>query len=373
MTLHDRFLGLNRCRVAQFITAVLCLGLIVSGCGSADDDSGGSGTSEALASIGDGVGIESYRRLAQTTAAMEEAAQELCEAPSDGTTTQAKAAYTDARLALAGTDAIWIGPAVDERSRGTIDPPIVVDDVYDAIETIPAGDLTPKYVSGNVGATKRGLGAIELLLFSSRDPETPAFTDAECRYLEAVSGSVAIEAQTVLDGWETGDDIRAPFTEVLADPQHAAMLTTDLVNSEIFLVRNIADMQLAPSLGFVGDPNNPSVDSIEEGFAGLGTQEVMTQAQAIRDVLVGPKGDEYFAPLLGDDLSADVVSDTAKVVIAAEQISGSLQNAASRDDVEGVTALYEAIVALEATLSTQVADQLGVTIGFSDADGDGAS
>ncbi|MEL6982812.1 MAG: hypothetical protein AAFO29_10350, partial [Actinomycetota bacterium] len=99
----------------------------------------------------------------------------------------------------------------------------------------------------------------------------------------------------------------------------------------------------------------------------------------LRAVLVGPvDGSDTdgtptgLGPLLTDELQARLAAELNTADNAVAAVAGPLRQA-SIERPEQVAVAREAIKAVQITVATEVVAQLGVTIGFSDADGDTGS
>ena len=89
------------------------------------------------------------------------------------------------------------------------------------------------------------------------------------------------------------------------------------------------------------------------------------RSNSVEDLLFGPEGDSGLSALLDDDLTAQLRSETDELIAATKD------GEAAADDEPSEAALA-AMNELRATVATQVVAELGVTVTFSDADGDSA-
>ena len=147
---------------------------------------------------------------------------------------------------------------------------------------------------------------------------------------------ITAEADLIVADWTESWDGGDAFVEVLADDADADAWLEMLVNDGIFLVHKLTEEPR-------DEGDLPPLDVAADRAAQLdGVGEVY-------DVL---------EPLLGDDLSERLVDE----IEAAEE-------AFAAGDLDAGRTLAADV---EATLATEVAARLDVTIGFSDADGDSA-
>ena len=75
------------------------------------------------------------------------------------------------------------------------------------------------------------------------------------------------------------------------------------------------------------------------------------------------------APLLGDELTGRLSDQLAAARAAASGLQPPLRRAAATSSAS-VAAARDAVKVIQITVATEVVGRLGVTIGFSDADGD---
>ena len=201
----------------------------------------------------------------------------------------------------------WFGPGMDRRSRNYIDWPVDADDVASLV----AGDapVDAESLRQLVGADQRGLGAIEVL---ASQPD-----DRACSY---IIGSVALiqeETAELAAAWDT-------FGSTLSTNDDAANgALSDIVSESLFAL---------PSTG----SDNPRADA---SLAGV-RWAILGDGDAVAGI----------APLLDDEVVAQLTTEF---------------------DAVAANHTFEAVMALERTIKTNVAGDLGITVKFSDADGDG--
>lgn len=201
----------------------------------------------------------------------------------------------------------WFGPAMDRRTQSYINNPANEDDVADLL----AGDTPVDATSLRelVGADQRGLGAVELLAPGPVD-------ERACAYLMGAAELVAAETAALADEWAT-------YGPTLATDDEAANATlNELVSETIFAL--------------------PLTSSDNPMAAG--------QLAGARFALLGDDSSEGIAPLLDDTVVEQLEADFA--ALAANPG-------------------FDTEMALEQTIKTNVVGDLGLSVKFSDADGDG--
>ena len=233
------------------------------------------------------------------------------------------------------TQATWTGPVMERRSPAVVDWPIRVADIEALIERSAPGEITADVIGNNVGADTRGLTAMRWVL--EHDDVAELLGDERwCDYLRGNAEVITAEADLIVADWTESWDGGDAFAEVLADDAEADAWLEMLVNDSIFLVHKLTEEPR-------DEGDLPPLDVAADRAAQLdGVGEVY-------DVL---------EPLLGDDLSErlDDEIEAAEEAFAAGDLDAGRELAAD----------------VEATLATEVAARLDVTIGFSDADGDSA-
>ncbi len=342
---------------AVLATAVAC------GSGAPDE-------AEVLVSITDGVVVPSYEALAAEAASLNDALNALCTAPSEAALSDAQEAWRGARDAWARSEASGLGPVLDRRSAGVIAWAIVQPE---RIETLLASGsaITVDFVRNNISSTQRGLGGIEYVLFAGDAPSLLAADPARCAYLTAAGKVIADEAAGIRDDWTTGDGspYRDYFTGRAAESLETSEAVAEVVRTQVFLIRTIVDMRLAGALGLRGDADPTAIPG---GGAQNALADLRNQVLGMRDVYQGAGEGAGISALvvpLSEDADARVRAGFEASLAAIDAVDGSLREAAATGSAQAV-AVYEELMALQDTLSTEVVSLLGVSVGFSDADGD---
>lgn len=230
------------------------------------------------------------------------------------------------------TQAMWTGPVMERRSPAVVDWPVRTADIEALVERSAPGDITAEVVGNSVGADTRGLTAMRWVL--TADDVAERLEDPRwCDYLAASSMVIAAEADVVAADWTESWDGGPPYrARIGADDEWLGML----VNDAIFLVHALTE------------PVREEGDVAPVDVAA----DRAAQLDGVAAVV------DELSPLLDDDLS--------------ERLGGEVETAATAFAGGDVEAGRAAAAEVEATLATEVASRLDVTIGFSDADGDSA-
>jgi predicted lipoprotein len=357
--------------IRRLLAATAAVPLVLAAC------SGGGGTkrTDALEALADDHLVPAYGALATSTAELQAAVGALCAAPSDATLTAAQGALAAARGAWKRTEATRIGPDMDRRSAEKIDWPIDATRIDELLDSSTPAPLTAEVVGTQMSSALRGLGALEHVLFPA-DALTGIGSPRTCEYAVAVATVAATEAAAVAEAWSepTGDE--PPYRDVFVgadDSKTADMALDDLVNESLNLTERMTDIELRVVRGDgPGAPPPDPIDtdlllSIHEGPAGLGVADALDRLAGLRTVYVDGLG-----PLLGDDLLATITGELDAATSAFEAVGDTTMRDAATLQTAQVRVAFDAVKDLQTTIATEVVAELGVTVGFSDSDGDAA-
>lgn len=295
------------------VAGVVGLSVIVSACGGSEAVS----RDEVVAVVADD-GATVIAGFPATAAAATAAATAAC-APTPASVQDTRAAIEAARTAWHEAEGYWFGPVADRRSPGFVDWPVNQGDVDELLAAAEPATIDAAYLRDFVGADTRGY-SVGLALLNAAPLSTRA-----CDYLLAVTTVAEEEIAAVADAWD--DEVDA----LNADPDDAL----DMVVNQLLMLSS-------------------SRDRID----------IVARSRAIEGLIFGPDGSSGIAPLLDDDL-ADRLRAEVDTLIAAADATDAVEVA---DDPD----LTDALDAVRATVGTEVVSVLGVTVTFSDADGDSA-
>ncbi len=378
-----------RCSVAAVATILLVAGCSSDGGGKvstfSDDDA--PDRAEVIGAVIDDVIVPAYEDVATTTEELADTTASLCATPGAETLDAARASWQQAMSAWQATEAFRFGPAKDLKSNSDIAYEVDLGKLEDDLNT--PGELPESIdvtVVGDLGADVRGLAAIEQILFSADD--SAATDPRRCAFAAAASQLVADGAVELRDAWTVGVDGDEPFAEQMRSPGGDSMyadeteVLADLVNGSIAALTTVADMYLGPASG--ADGAEPAPASVDPGAAHRAGTDVVEMLDSVRSIY-GERPDEdsptdtgLGALVAAQSLSTDArmsgdLADAAEALAAvttpyADLVVGDEAQAAQFD---ALTEAYDNVVAARVTLRTEIASQLGVTVSFSDSDGDG--
>ena len=332
---------------------------------------GGPDESEVLISITDNVIVPNYEALASETAGLHDALNALCAAPSSSTLGHAQEAWRGAREAWSRSEASGLGPLLDRRSTGVIAWALTEPE---RVDSLLASDfaITEDFIRNNISSTQRGLGGIEYVLFAEGGTASLTADPARCSYLTAAGKVVADESAALLDDWTVGGG--SPYREYFTGQSSISLVSTqavaEVVRTQVFLSRTIVDMRLAGALGLRGDVDPTAIP----GGAGLNAlADLRNGVLGMRDIYegVGDEGQGISALIvpLSEDADERMRAGFVSSLAAIDAVDGPLRQAAAESSPQAL-AVHEALMGLQDTLSTEVVSLLGVSVGFSDTDGD---
>ncbi|HKY39166.1 MAG TPA: imelysin family protein [Polyangiaceae bacterium] len=292
-------------------------------------------------------------------------------------------AYLDVREPLQESRAFGFGPATELHSDAALDQ-APIDPVKIDQELSGEAELTPAHLR-TLGANKRGLHAIEYLLFPETDSEWEAAlledSDAGARrrqFLASAGELVAESAAELEAAWDpAGGAYARRFSEPggpdsVSDGVQAGL--DALLNESVFLSEVVANTKLGKPLGSAtGGEVDITVQESERSGASL--SDMLGNLRGIRNVYFGTR-DGSIGPSLstlvrGKSPTADLHARQA--LEAAEHSLLSIPEPftdALLDEPETVSAALETIKTLKRVLATEVLGTLGASLKFNDNDGD---
>ena len=258
---------------------------------------------------------------------------------------------------------MWVGPVMERRAWATIDWPIDAEQI-DSLVSDTSIVLDHERLSNRIGADQRGLGTVEYFLGDG--PLSAVELDQRrCQYLTGVAAVIVEEASLVANDWSESWEGGEPYPSVLAaNPERSI---DKMVNDTLFLLRAMIDAELGVALGQADKEVDLNV--IVEGPAGLGAADLRSHVRGLRAVLVGTESVPGLGPLLDDHLTERLRSQFDDAEAALGELSSSLRIRIAESPAQ-VLLVRDALRMIQVTVSTEVVATLGVTIGFSDADGD---
>ena len=330
---------------------------------------------DVLTSLTGRVIVPRYRQASDAMGGLEISVDALCAVPGGASLETARTAWRDARAAWVTTGAFRFGPAMDRRSVSLVDWwPVSIERIEGVVSE---GELvTTETVRQFMPSTQRGMGAMEHLLFGDGSDALAGPAGAmRCGYLEALATVAHDEIDGVRQDWE--GDGESPGYDGFFDGSASSSLhpregEAEVVRSLVFMVRTIANMRLGAALG-VDTQADPV--AIPSGAAGHSREDLRHQLLGISEMYQGADGDlgalgiSHRVRQLSPEVDSRMAGAIEACRDAVEAFDGSLESAIAADPAV-VRAVYDSFKELQRVLNTEVVSLLGVSVGFSDTDGD---
>jgi predicted lipoprotein len=364
----------HRIRAVALTVAIALASGTLSACsddaGRADGNgSGGTATEvEVLTSIADGVVIPSYEALVANAQALASALDELCRAPSTAALGTARDRWRDTELAWQSTRASGVGPAIEMRSMQAIAFAARGEKVDDLLAG--AEPVTPEALDA-LGADVRGIYGVEHALFApGSDAMASPAGERRCTYARSATELASAEALAILDRWTRTDETSYRDTFLAGMDGKPISSIGAVVNEMAFRLQQADDQGLRAMAAARTAADLPSTR--REGPAGYGVASIRGVLGGIVAVVQGPDGKPGLADLVRSRSAdtADRLEELAAKAVEALRPLPDSSAAAIDGDHAAVEAAARALADLRVLVTTEVASQLGVTIGFSDSDGD---
>jgi predicted lipoprotein len=337
--------------------AVLFVTTLVAGCSSDDEPTKAAPATadraEVVAALVQDVILPANASAATEAAAASTAIGELCESPDSTRLEVARSAVATAWGAWRATDSFDVGPAMQRRSSSVVSYKVDVAKVDATLAGSPPTD--PETVRNRTSSSLRGYGAAWHLL--TADAGAFSAVPARCAYLSAVMSVIADETATVDDGWTTGLDGAAPYSDTATGVGDDALSPTDMIDSLVNM--QLSQLESTSKLLTAESELAPGADS------DLPVGEMFQFAAQVRGI-----GDSYteLDALLKPELSKAISDEVdALARILADDATEPSETPPTADRAKAVATAVEE---LRVTIATEVVSALDVTVSFSENDGD---
>ena len=336
---------------------------------------GGPSDKDVLISLTDQVVVPAYQEASANAASLDQAVTALCSDPSEASLEAARQAWRSARAAWMRSRAAGFGPVMDRRSASILDWSPTDTAGIDASISDPTFAINADHIRNAVSADRRGFGAMEHLLFAKDPLALLSSSPSACTYLTSLSQAARWETDAILADWTTGGDLGSPYQEYFTDRADLSVLPSDgveeVVRVQVFMIRDIVQLRMAPALGLRGEESD--LTAIPGNAAGNGLADLRNELLGMQKIYEGAGGNELGISHLVTPLSGEtdqrVREQLSAAIGAVDEVQGPLRDAIG-ERPEKVTALYDRLHNLQRTMATEVVSLLGVSVGFSDTDGD---
>ncbi len=352
----------------KLVPALIIAVLIVTACGSdAPSDK------DVLVSLVDEVVVPVYNAVSEDAAQLGQDVQILCDAPSSPSLQTARESWREARGSWMFSEAMWFGPVMDRRSLSLLDWSPTDTAAIDNL-LADAAPVSVEDVRNVLASNQRGFGAIEHILFHSDAIVSLSNYPKRCAYLTDMVQVVQEETAAILSDWIAGSET-PPYKDYFSDRADRALIPksaiAEVVRTQVFLIRNMVDMRLVSALGLRDGP--PDLSSIPGNAADNGWQDLSNELLGMQAVYEGVGQDglgiSALVAHLSEETDTRLRSQFTAAIEAIDSVDGSLRVALAENPGQ-VRTVYDRLADVQRTISTEVVSLLGVSVGFTDTDGD---
>lgn len=358
------------------VAAVAVLGLAWGLTSCSEDKEGDSafGDRAVVEHVALQVAIPTHQALAEAAGALADRLSAMCAAGHNAALADAREAWRATRNAWHHTEAFGFGPVDMSRLGSAIAWPADHEAIAETLAEVEADEavsIDAAFVA-NLGSSRKGLGALEMLLF---DPwtDSEAFTAAEarrCAYAEALALDVDRAATALSMEWVSSYGPAMAAADADPFPRQQAVIDA-LVNRHAEQAEGLLVSSLGGPLGEKTE-GVPQPDDVSHWRSAHARAEIAATLEGMRAVYTGVDG----GPGLNDGirrrqpaLAADLLAAFDAAITAVRAIEEPLKVAVV-EDPEAVRAALEATREVKRLIAADVANVLGVTRTFSDNDGD---
>jgi predicted lipoprotein len=224
----------------------------------------------------------------------------------------------------------------------------------------------------------RGFPALDYLLFQSTDEQAIVdgvnnFQYAK-KYLNDVANDVSSNITAVYDDWNTA----YINTFINATGIDAGSSTAILINTWAQYTERTRRERVGNALGYIGFVNSGSINEklLEAFYAGYSKELLIANLQAGKNLFTGGSGqgfDDYpavkEASYQGTPLNEEISKQYDKCIAAANAISSDFKTALVNEKPKMETLFLE-LKKLTVLIKVDLASAVGVTISYTDNDGD---
>jgi hypothetical protein len=292
--------------------------------------------------------------FARDSARLAPALQALCDAPpgqADATLQLTRQRWLAVLSSWERLSAVAIGPLIERRSQRQIDfmptRPRLIEKAVKSAPTRPAEMEL-------IGTPAKGLPALEWLLWVQ--PVQPA--SPECRYAVQVAAEIEREAAAL-------DAAYKQAAQPTRDSVTASADLSDLVNQWVGGLERLRWAYMEKPMRMAMTSKRDTAPDFPRTSSGATANSWAAQWAALHDLAVG-RGPISMETALRERGQAKVAD---ALVRAIRQADANMQGL-TMSNQDDILAAAEELDALKRLTLKQVAPALGVSIGFSDADGD---
>lgn len=330
--------------------------------------------------------LPGYRELRAQSSELLKATTAFCKTPETTSLESLRKAWREARGAWKRIQVVHYGPVMDLSLRSHLDWwPSKPNKIQEALDATGTADV--KWIGG-LGASARGLPAMEWLLFSETKKDDELLKDFQvqqgkpsrrCAVLLAYASAIDDKVEEVLKKWEPAHGNFA--TELTQTALGSKTFATNqdainrLVNDLLYLNQKILLTKLGKPLGkSTGGEVQPKL--LESYLSENSVADLRNNLAGMKALFSGQWGDKKgeslmsFLRFLGaGEMGQRILKEMEDAETALKALKSPLSKdlAAQKAELEKV---YKAFSKLQESFSVDLVGRLGVTVGFSDNDGD---
>lgn len=350
---------------------LLLAGLATSGCLRPGFD-----RNAMLGAVADTAILPAHRQLVEEAEQLDAATRQFASAPTAEGLASLRAAWLSASLAWKGVEVYELPGtflfhnAIEKRpARAAFIEDVIAQADPASLEAIDAAFIE------SVGSTSKGLAAIEYLIFESAEAEAPVldrFADPARRaFVTALTANLAAKTEELHRFWAPeGGDYAGTFRANGAEGADMRGSISLLANQMIQLVEMVMRTRLGVPMGAVdGVPRPGEVESYPSGASLALMAASLGSIQRTLDAGLDDYLDYLDRSPADRKLSSAIRARLETVLGTLAGVPAPLSRAVTESPAE-VEAAFESMRPLLVLIKTDLAALLGITVTFSDNDGD---
>ncbi len=245
--------------------------------------------------------------------------------------------------------------------------------------------LDVDYLDGR-GSSLKGLRTLEYLIFGAENiPEdvlasytTMPYAERRMQYLSAAVDLLNVSAQKILDIWSPdGENYIADFVEADdgSSVQESISMLSNLMLSEL---EHVVQMNVGIALG--GNAGEVNIAYATSPYSGYSIEQAISLIEALQQTFNGDSEDgnglgfddylNFLDANYEDGLLSDAINTQMTIFLEALNNLNNLDQSALLEDTDQIQAVYGEGIRLLSLMKVDMAAQMGITITFSDLDGD---
>lgn len=329
--------------------------------------------------------IPGYEAFSKQATALEEETKTFCQGPTADGLKKLQEQWLETKKIWRQVQAFRFGPAMYLSAKAHIDDwPVKTNLIEQELEKTTSWD--DKAIDA-LGSSRRGLATLEYLMFSNEksDDDILALWDMKeakgkqrCAFAIGVAHGVVRRVELILADWKGKagaaviENFTSPGQSAAVGPQYRAV--DHLINEFIYIANTSSDILLGQPLGH-NDGGTPKPDALEALRSGSSLAHVKAFMNGLKVLYTGEfgtnkgKGMSALVAHMHAETDTRLKQELEAALKALDAISVPLSKAIV-EQRDAVKAAYDAIKLVEQTLSIDVVSHLGVTVTFSDNDGD---